>query len=160
MEAEEIDTLYPAELQHATLDGRVHELVDYCEVLKLKGAEILASYLDGYYKDTPAVTLHRFGGGRAIYQACRDTGSLSDAILEQLLPELALASALGTTEILPEGVTAHSRTDGVHTYLFLENYLDRPVPEIPLPQPMEDLLTGETVSTRSLDGYGYAILKA
>ena len=160
MEAEEIDTLYPTERQHATLGDQVHELVDYCEVLKLREADALASYSDGYYKGTPAVTLHRFGKGLALYQACRDTGSLANAILEQLLPELELASALGTTGILPEGVSAHSRTDGVHTYLFLENYLDRAAPEIPLPQPMEDLLTGETVTACALTGYGYAILKA
>ena len=160
IEAEEIDTLYPAEQGQALMNGKLHALVDYCEVLKLRGAEVLASYAADYYKDTPAVTCHRFGKGRAVYQACRDTGSLGDAILEQLIPELDLSSPLGTTGKLPQGITAHSRTDGENTYVFLENYLDQPAPEIPLPHPMTDLLTGETVSACTLGGYGYAILKA
>ena len=64
--AEEIDTLYPTERQHTVLDGREHELVDYCEVLIPRGAKVLAAYTDGSFPGTPAVTENRYGKGRAV----------------------------------------------------------------------------------------------
>jgi beta-galactosidase len=151
--AEEIDTLYPGEVRHADS----HQLVDYCETLRLQGAEVLCSYADGYYAGTPAVTCHSFGKGNAIYQACRDTGSLKTAILEAWLAKLDIRSqVLGQ---LPQGVTCHSRTDGNSTYVFLENYLDRPAEPVQLRQPMTDMLTGETVESCALPPYGYGIFQ-
>ena len=153
--AQEIDTLYPGQVRHALMDGEQHRLVDYCETLRLQGAQVLCSYADGYYKDTPAITCHRFGAGTAIYQACRDEGSLKTAILEAQLQKLGIRpEVLGT---LPQGVTCHSRTDGRTTYVFLENYLDREAPSLQLRQPMTDLLTGATVQSCTLPAYGYGI---
>ena len=158
--AEEIDTLYPVERQHAAADGKIHELLDYCEVLQLHGAKELALYADGYYKDMAAVTTHPYGKGQAIYQACRDAGSLKDAILCKLVRELKIPSAVKCSGALPHGVTAHSRTDGKTTYTFVENYMDTPAPAISLHAPMTDLLTGETTDSVTLPPYGFAILKS
>ncbi len=158
--AEEIDTLYPAERQHAAVDGKIHELVDYCEVLQLHGAKELAVYADGYYKDMAAVTTHPYGNGHAIYQACRDTGSLKDAILGKVISDLHIPSAVKWKGALPHGVSAHSRTDGETTYIFVENYMDTPAPTIPLHETMTDLLTGEETHCVTLPPYGFAILKS
>jgi beta-galactosidase len=59
---------------------------------------------------------------------------------------------------LPHGVTAHSRTDGAHTYIFVENYLDREA-SVTLHAPMENLLTGETEQHITLPGYGFGVYK-
>lgn len=158
--AEEIDTLYPVERQHAAVDGKIHELVDYCEVLQLHGAKELALYADGYYQDMAAVTKHPYGRGQAIYQACRDTGSLKDAILNELISDLKIPSAVQWSGALPHGVSAHSRTDGGHTYIFVENYMDTPAPTISLHAGMTDLLTGEETDSVTLPPYGFAILKS
>ena len=157
--AEEIDTLYPQEKRHAIFCGEEHELEDYCETVKITGAEVLAEYTDGYYKDTPAVTRNSYGKGVAIYQACRDTGSLKEKTLSSLLDELEILSVVDTKEPLPHGVTAHSRTDGIHTYVFVENYLDREAPEVKLGGSMENLLTGEITDCCELPPYGYGIFK-
>ena len=85
LQAEEIDTLYPQERQHAVMDGQEHELLDYCETLRPEGAEALALYSDGYYRGTPAATVNRYGKGQAIYQACRDSGSLKEQLLGKLI---------------------------------------------------------------------------
>ena len=154
--AQEIDTLYPVERQHAAVAGVEHELVDYCEVLKPMGAEILARYADGWYQDTPAVTRNAYGKGMAIYQACRDTGSLKDRIFEDLLAELGLH---GPVVELPERVTAHTRTDGVHTYVFVENYSGTESADIQLREEMEDLLHGGMTSRCTLAPYGFAVFK-
>ena len=153
--AEEVDTLYPRERQYADLDGKRCELVDYCEVVHLTGAKALAVYADGYYTGTPAATENGYGKGKAIYQACRDTGSLVNALFDQLLTDCGIPS-LG---ILPHGVTAHSRTDGERTYLFLENYNNETTYTVQLPACMQDMLTGEMTDNVTLPPYGFAVLK-
>ena len=157
--AEEMDTLYPAERQHTAYRGRECELVDYCETVIPKTAEALAVYTDGYYQGTPAVTLNCYGKGKAVYQACRDTGDLAEGVISDLLKAAGIHS-LVAEEKLPHGVTAHSRTDGENTYLFVENYSAQNPADIRLNGPMTDLLTGETVTTCHLEPFGFGILKS
>jgi len=153
--AEEVDTLYPEERAAASFDGEKHELADYCEMLRLRGARVLGQYESDWYAGAPAVTEHRYGQGRAVYQAARDTGSLGQAILEYLIRELGLRANVPGE--LPKGVTAHSRTDGEKTYLFVENYYGEEAPEIELGRKCTDLLTGETVDRVKLPGYGFGV---
>lgn len=154
--AEEIDTLYPHERQHARIDGVKHELVDYCEVIHLHGAKASAAYTDGYYRGEAAVSENAYGKGIAVYQACRDTGSLKNRIFDGLLQRIDLPR---NAKSLPYGVTAHSRTDGDHTYVFVENYTQETV-EVALNGVMENLLTGEKCDACRLSGYGYGIFKS
>ena len=158
--AEEVDTLYPHDRQHAELEGRLHELVDYCELVHAEGAQVLSSYADGWYKGMPAVTEHVYGQGRAVYQACRDTGSLADQVFGKLLEQLGISSLVECDGILPHGLTAHSRTDGVHTYLFVENYDDQQTYQVQLRKAMTDMESGEVVSTLTLPPYGLRVLKS
>ena len=153
--AEEIDTLYPEEVQHAAMDGETYPLVDYCEVIHAKGAAVLAAYSDGWYAGMPAATEHHYGKGMAVYQACRDQAGLKDALLTRLLYQAGIPSNVPGP--LPYGVTAHSRTDGERTYLFLENYTPKTAPEVVLSGEMTDLLTGEKVTAVTLPPYGFGI---
>ena len=158
--AEEIDTLYPGERQHAQMDGCDHELVDYCEWIHLKGAQALATYTDGSYRDTPAAAIHSYGKGTAVYQACRDTGSLKEQIISRLLADTGITSVVDTVDPLPAGVSAHSRTDGEHTYVFVENYYDRDAEPVKLRGQMLDMLTGEITDTCTLGPYGFGVYKS
>lgn len=155
--AEEIDVLYPVEKQHASFHGETHELIDYCEVLRLQGAQPLAVYSDGWYQSMAAATIHTFGNGLAVYQACRDSGSLKSAIFDDVLQRIGLASLVAGP--LPHSVTAHSRADGEHTYLFTENYSGTDKAAVPLREPMVNLLTGTMEDTVSLAPYSFAIYK-
>lgn len=157
--AEEIDVLYPSEKQHATMDGKVYELVDYCETVRLRGAKALTDYADGYYEGTPAVTLNTYGKGLALYQACRDTGDLKDQLVGQLLERTGVVSNVEADGKLPHGVTAHSRTDGERTYLFVENYSGTEAATVKLRCGMVNMLTGETEDTCSLPPYGFGIYR-
>ena len=154
--AEEIDILYPSEVQYAEFGGKRYEIVDYAEVLRMAQAKPLAIYADEWYASTPCVTVNQHGKGKAIYQACRDRGDLAAAIFGQVLEEIGLTPLL--PDPLPHGVTAHSRTDGVHQYLFVENY-SREEQAIALPQPMFNLITGTTEQTAVLSGYGFCIYR-
>ena len=155
--AEEIDTLYPHEQQHAGMGDREFTLVDYCEVIHAKGTRVLAEYADGWYAGMPAATENRYGKGLAVYQACRDREGLKDALLDRLIRDAGIQPNLPCA--LPHGVTAHSRTDGVHTYIFVENYSDQTVEEVALPGSMTDLLTGENVTSVQLPPYGFGIFR-
>ncbi len=155
--AEEIDVLYPAEVQHAEFDGNIYEIVDYTEVLRLASAEPMAIYADEWYAKTPCVTVNRYGKGKAIYQACRDRGELATAVFDKVLEEIGLTSLL--LDPLPHGVTAHSRTDGEHLYLFVENY-SRENLAVVLKAPMYNLVTGQTEQTLALGHYGFGIYRS
>ena len=155
--AEEIDTLYPHERQHAVLDGAEHELVDYCEVIHPEGAETLAVYTDGYYQGMSAVTAHRWGKGLAVYQACRDSGTLKEALFARLIEETGISSPV--VGELPHGVTAHTRTDGKRVYVFVENYSDRETVRVPLAAPMTDLLTAEVREECTLPPYSFGVFR-
>ena len=155
--AEETDVLYPGERQHAQFNGETFELVDYCEVINLRGAKPMAVYADGWYQGLCAVSEHTYGKGTAVYQACRDTGALADAVFNELLGRIGLTSNLAA-DPLPHGITAHSRTDGTYTYLFVENYSDNTAAAV-LPVPMENVLTGETESVCTMPPYGFGIYK-
>ncbi len=156
--SEEIDVLYPGEVQHAEIDGKQVEIVDYAEVLRPISAQVMAKYADEWYAGSPAVTVNEYGKGKAIYQACRDKGDLASTVFDALLSEIDLQGHLGEAP-LPHGVTAHSRTDGEHTYLFVENY-SRAEVSLPLPKAMENMLTGKTEETATLPGYGFQIYQS
>ena len=120
---------------------------------------IWAVYSDGYYQGTPAVTANRYGKGTAVYQACRDCGSLKEEILSRLIRDHHVMSAVDADDALPHGVTAHSRTDGVHTYVFVENYSDKAAAPVKLKGKMLDLLGGNITDICNLGPYGFGIFR-
>ena len=158
--AEEIDTLYPAERQHARVADTEFELIDYCETIHSAGADTLAVYTDGYYKGSPAATLNHYGKGKAVYQACRDSGALKDALIEPLLTELGLSSCLTASGKLPHGLSVHSRTDGETTYVFIENYSETETHSVDLRCRMQNLLTGESAVHCTAAPYSIHIYKS
>ena len=60
---------------------------------------------------------------------------------------------------LPHGVTAHSRTDGTHTYVFVENYSGTQTHTIHLHDTMENMLNKEMTDTCTLEPYSFHIFK-
>ena len=156
---EEIDTLYPQERQHAQMNGQIHELCDYCEVIHAKEAEVLAVYADGYYKDTPALTLNHYHKGHALYQAARDTGTLKEEIMSFLVDMLNLKSNVVCESTLPHGLTAHKRSSDTADYIFVENYSADETHTVQLHQPMKNMLTNEVMDTCTLSPYSFVILK-
>lgn len=154
---EEIDTLYPEDrVQVKTRDGALFVGKEYCEILHTEGAEVLATYQSEFYAGTPAMTVNRYGKGRAYYQAFRDDGDFKDTVLGALVEELHLERALNVP--LPKGVSAHARGDGEHRYVFVENYTGRPV-ELPLDGRYTDMESGERVERVQLSDFDVRILK-
>ena len=155
---EEIDTLYPQDRNFCEFKGEKHKLVDYCELIHAEGAEVLAVYSDDFYRGMPVVTSNAYGAGRAYYQAARDCGTLSDAVISGIVKERGVRTATGTLDPLGYGVSAHVREDGNDRYVFVENYSDVPA-TVPLGRKMTDLISGKETDVSNLDAYGLGIFK-
>ena len=117
---EEIDTLYPTEFNMVECNEKIYKAVDYCEIIHPSTAKTLASYTSDFYSGMPAATVNSYGKGKAYYIAFRDNGDFTDHIIDELLRESGVCSDFDGQ--LPNGVTAHSRTDGENLFVFLENY--------------------------------------
>jgi beta-galactosidase len=113
----------------------------WCDVLAPTTAQALAHYAGEYYAGRPAITLNRFGTGRAVYVGALGDDALHDAVIGWVAKALALRSALVTAE----GVEAVERWQGDQRLLFVLNHADG-IRQVSLPTAMRDLLTGETLT--------------
>ena len=122
---EEIDTLYPQEHNTVRLeDGSIVNAVDYCELIHSEGARVIARYNSDFYAGMAAATVNNYGNGLAYYVAFRDTGKYTNRLVTEILHAAGISSDFDGE--LPGGVTAHSRTDGENTYVFLQNFTYEP----------------------------------
>lgn len=101
-------------------EGREIEVVDYAERIHLRGAEALAEFTsDPLYEGMPAITVNRFGAGKAYYLA----GRTVEEFLSEFLGKLALEA--GLEPVIPAenpGISASVRRKGEEEFLFLFNY--------------------------------------
>jgi len=163
---EEIDALHdsdrnaivPAADNGLGLSGE-YEARELCALIHAETADVLATYRDDFYAGRPALTLNRFGQGRALYIASRNDERFLADLYGALATQLGLLRALDAD--LPHGVSAQLRTDGTRRFIFLMNFNPAPA-EVPLgPAPYTDLLTGEAIHTTAhLPGYGVKVLQA
>lgn len=93
----------------------------WTEHLHLRGAESLATYVDGPLPGVPALTRHRYGAGTAWYAACR----LDDAGTSALVDQLLAAAGVSATPATRPGVEVVRRAaeDG-RSWLFVLNHTD------------------------------------
>jgi beta-galactosidase len=106
------------------------------DVIDLRGAAPLLSYVEGHLAGEAAATRHAHGRGEALY-----LGTLPDrATLARLVERACRHAGLELRTGLPLGVEAVRRGE----YLFLISHVDRPV-ELDLGAKRLDLLTGAMV---------------
>ena len=119
--AEEIDTLYPSDCNHIDIAGGA-VVRDYAEILRTdltdsSGLEILGRYTDDFYAGTPAVTLNKYGRGRACYIGARIDDASFGRIMELLLTEAGISY-----NRLPGGIEYHEREYEGTRFAFYLNY--------------------------------------
>jgi beta-galactosidase len=163
--SEEIDVLYddehtfvgPVAENTAGLLG-TYEARIFCDLIHAEGAEVLAQYKSEFYADRPALTVNRFGKGKAYYIASRNEERFQLDFYRRLIADLGLRRVVKAQ--LPLGVTAQMRTDGRREFVFLLNFT-RGQHTIELgDERFKDLDTGAEVTGHlSLDGYGSRILE-
>ena len=140
--AEELYTLYPTDSNAVLMkDGNKAIVKDYCELIKLTGAEVLGTYESDFYAGMPAVTVHSYGNGKAYYIGTR----MEEEDLIKFFTQIWSECGIKEKE-LPEGVEYLTRTaeDG-STFDFYVNYNAMPV-TVQLSKDGTNLLNGEAVS--------------
>lgn len=118
-----------------------------CELIHTETAQSLATYRDDFYAGRPAVTVNRFGNGKAWHVASRNDLQFQRDFFAGIINELALPQAVDAD--FPPGVVATARTDGESTWVFVQNFTSQQQ-LVTLPEGYTDSMTdaaavGETV---------------
>lgn len=123
--SEEIDSLYDNERNHMALDNisemkDEYEIIDYCDLIHIETAKVLAKYKNDFYKDMPALTVNKYGNGKCYYIAGRTKDDFYLDFYKKLSKELNIKKVLETD--LPTGVTAQIREKEKEKFIFLMNF--------------------------------------
>jgi len=122
----------------STAGGGSYTCELWADLVHPEGAETLASYVDGFYAGTPAVTRNAFGEGAAYYLGTRPEERYTKLLLEGICEEAGVRAPFE----VPPGVEAVRRKTGTASFLFFLNHGSEAV-EVRPPVPGHDLLTGE-----------------
>ena len=162
---EEIDALYDTDTNRIAFKGKNelgmkgrYGVKQLCGLIHSETAKTLAVYTDDFYAGRPAVTVNRFGDGRAYYLAARTKDRFLDDFYKAVCARMKLAGPLKTA--MPAGISARLRTDGKNDYIFVMNWNDKTV-SVPMGKIRGvDLCTGKkTGAALSLASYGVAVIK-
>ncbi len=96
---------------------RIHDL---CALIHAEKADVLAGYGDDFYSGRPALTVNRFGEGKAFYIAGKTEPRFLYDLYHKLVQLCDLQPVLNHP--LPEGVSATRRSNDTHDFLFLMNF--------------------------------------
>jgi len=125
--AEEIDALFDGETNHVVpVEGNAlrlsarYEASELCDLIHAETAEVLATYAGDFYAGRPALTVNKFGKGRAYYVASRNEGRFQDDFYAALVEELGIEPVLAAD--MPAEVVAAKRTNGERDFVFLMNF--------------------------------------
>ena len=155
---EDTDTICDWHSQSFTYKEKKFPAKSYADLVRTDGADVLARFERGSLEDLPAVTVNKFGEGRAYYLASRSEGPFYDNFYAQLTEEL-LSPALFTGN-LPEGTTVQRRTSDNTEFSFWMNFTDIPQTLTGIRYHAVDMLSGDHISEKlTVPGYGVRILK-
>lgn len=114
-----------------------------CELIHAESAQVLATYRDDFYAGRPAVTVNRFGKGKAWHVASRNDLPFQRDFFAAIINELALPRAIDGD--FPPGVVATARTDGETTWVFVQNFTAQQQ-LVTLPQGYTDCMTDAAIA--------------
>jgi len=125
--SEEIDALSKGETNRIVMKpgnplnlGGKYSAHTLCDLIHTEGAETLAEYEEDFYAGRPALTLNKYGNGRAYYLAARTEQRFLADFYRTLAGMLGIEPSLPVA--LPDGVTARKRMDGEKAYFFIMNF--------------------------------------
>ena len=136
---EEIDALYEHQSNRIVMTegGVSYRCGRLCEIVRLEGAEALATYGDEFYAGTPVVTVNRVGPGHAYYVASDPDDAFLDHFVGTLLDRHGIQAPL----VVPRGLEVAVRERDGRSFVFVLNHTGEAA-EVVLPEAMalRDLL--------------------
>lgn len=159
LEVVEFDQLPPGEENHLTFKGtfptsHLHPARLWCDLIEARDCQVLATYAKDFYANQPAITMHTFGLGKAIY-----IGTLSHQhFYNDLVVWLRQLCNLHPLLKVPDNVEVCLRQRDDTQVFFLLNHQNTPL-RIQFYKPMHDYLTGTTFSGNyDLQPHGVLVL--
>jgi beta-galactosidase len=146
MEVVEFDPLPPGEENHLTFKGtfptsHLHPARLWCDLIEPRDCQVLATYAKDFYAGKPAMTLHSYGLGKAVYIGTQSHAHFYGDLVTWLLQMCNLHAALK----VPDTVEVSLRQKDNALLFFLLNHQPSPV-RLQFYKPMHDYLTGATLS--------------
>jgi beta-galactosidase len=126
-----------------TKDNKQFKCSLWSDIVRLKGAEVMAEFEQDYYKGYPAVTQNQFGKGTAFYVGTVPDPDGMDWLIDQAC---AKADIKPFIPVSPAGVEIVRRTNGIQTWLFALNHSNEEV-TISLEQPGYEVLSETSLDT-------------
>lgn len=114
-----------------------------CERISLKGAKELMKYDEDFYKGESAVTVNKFGKGKAYYVAAEPSNDFWKAFLSGLIDEAGIVRLAGD---LPSECDIQSRVKDGKRYVFVENF-SRSDKKFTVPENAKEMLLGDKSDT-------------
>jgi beta-galactosidase len=159
LEVMEFDQLPPGEENHLTFKGtfpttHLHPARLWCDVIEPKDCQILATYAKDFYAGKPAMTMHTFGLGKAIYIGTQS----HQHFYTDLITWLRQLCNVHPLIKVPDQVEVSMRHRDDTNIYFLLNHQSTPY-RIQFYKPMHDFLTGTTISGNfDLQPHGVLVL--
>ena len=116
---EEIGGIPSFHRQFLRFGDKKFDVIDYAERIHPRGAETLAVYGEDFTAGEAAVTVNRYGAGKAYYLAARTREDFLSVFYSGLTTELGIKPVL--PEQKEEGIAAARRFDGKNEWLFVYN---------------------------------------
>ncbi|MCL6601765.1 MAG: beta-galactosidase [Paenibacillus sp.] len=161
--AEEIDALLPGMSNQMVMNNEWGALNGsyncdlLCDLIHSEGAEVLAQYGSDFYKGMPALTVNKFGEGKAYYVATSPEASF----LQEFLANVCAENDIQPLVKAPEGIESVQRVKNGVSYLFLLNHTETDLSAEIGSALRVDLLTGKSESgTAVVPSRGVLILKS
>jgi beta-galactosidase len=146
MEVIEFDQLPPGEENHLTFKGtfptsHLHPAKLWCDLIEAKDCQVLATYAKDFYAGRPAMTLHSYGLGKAVYIGTQSHPPFYGDLITWLRQMCNLHPLLK----VPDTVEVSLRQKGDTRVFFVLNHQPSPV-RLQFYKPTRDFLTGGTIS--------------
>ncbi len=138
----ETDTLYPADRNRVSYNGKSYELKDYATTLDVAEAKVEATYEEDYYANTPAVTSHTYGAGKTYYIGGRLEDDFQRDFYEGVMKELEIHPVADVKH--ERGVSVQVRQAPECDYIFVMNFTEDEQ-HVHFESQVTDVITGETL---------------
>jgi beta-galactosidase len=101
-------------------NGQSYDVIDYCDLIRVQGAETLAVYQQDFYAGISAVTKHIYGNGTAYYISCRTEKQFLVDFYADVLYNADISLVLDGA--IPADVMVRERLGTDKRYIFLLNF--------------------------------------